>query len=475
MRISALLERPVLLLGAGREGLATLALLRARGYRRPVPLIADQAPAELPPGLSLVSADAIGAALAPDCVVVRSPGFAPHHPLRRQLDDWGGAQTTATRLMLTELAASRIPVIGVTASKGKSTISTLIQALLTRSNIAATLVGNIGVPALSRLDTILQTRPVVVIELSSYQCDDLPAGEGPGTVVFGSLFPEHLDWHGSLAAYYGAKARLLAAAPAGGTLLVHQAVLPILTEAGLAASLARTDISLEWVNTPNGLHPAGQGFMDGERLLCKSAQMRLPGRHNRENACLALAAARRFGVGSQQFEQVLAAFEGLPFRLQQEGVHAGIHWINDSISTAPEAACAGLEAFGGAVHTLITGGQDRGYDYAPLVAAIAHWQVGDVILLPESGAAIAAAAAQAARARQAAGQLDRGHHASRWHTVGNLGEAVQLAAQLTEVGGVCLFSPAAPSYHAWSGFEARGQDFRAALQALPPPPANPHD
>ncbi|MDE3012264.1 MAG: UDP-N-acetylmuramoyl-L-alanine--D-glutamate ligase [Pseudomonadota bacterium] len=459
MPISALADRPVLLLGGGREGRATLEWLQQHRHRAPLHLLGDQPPDPPLAGAPWVSAADLGPLLTPATVVIRSPGFAPAHPLRRLLDASPVEQTTATRLALAELRAAGLPLIGVTASKGKSTISSLTDLLLQAAGHASELAGNIGVPLLARVEAMIAAAAPVVIELSSYQCDDLMPGEGPQQVVFGTLFPEHLDWHGSLSAYYAAKARLLAAAPAGAHLHVDWRARTVLEQHGLAAVLARHDVSLEWVNRPAGLHVAGHGFADGSRCLLEHADCRMPGLHNRENACLAFAAARRHGALPAHLAQVLRDFGGLPFRLQDEGRHGGIRWINDSISTAPEAACAGLEALQGSVSVLIAGGQDRGYDYAPLAAAMVRWQVRHLVALPESGPAIAAAL-KASSAVHAAGAPPLVSVAA------NLAEAVARARQLAPPGSTCLFSPAAPSYHAWPGFEARGRDFRTLVLSL---------
>ncbi len=457
MRISALIDRPVLLLGAGREGLAAARLLVARGHQAPLWVTGDQCPAAQAdlPGLQPSAPEDLARVLRERPVVVRSPGFAPHHPLRQQIDAAGLEQTTGTCLMLAELRAAGLTVIGVTASKGKSTTSSLLLHTLLHSGVPARLLGNIGLPALAELDAVLETRPVVVLELSSYQCDDLQPGLGPQTAVFGPLFPEHLDWHGSLAAYYRAKTRLISALPPGGVALAHVAARDTLAALSLQTPFERQDISVEWVQDDGrriGLHADAVGLHDGSTLLVPSATLRLRGQHNRENACLAFAGARRAGATVAGLTRALAEFDGLPYRLQDEGVIAGIGWINDSISTAPEAACAALEAFQGRVGTLLVGGQDRGYDYRPLLAALHRWQVQHVIVLPDSGAALAA--------------LCVPPQPFTLHQAGNLAQAVALSAQLTPRGGLCLFSPAAPSYHLWSGFEARGAEFRQHVQAL---------
>jgi len=461
MRISTLINQPILLLGAGREGLATLALLRARGHQEEVTVLGDQIMEDLPEGARAIRGESLSDELEDNTIVIRSPGFSPHHPLRRAIDTWGGVQTTATQLMLAELNAAHIDVIGVTASKGKSTTSSLLTQTLIESGHPAQLVGNIGIPALSQLDEILSKRPIVVMEISSYQCDDLKAHTGPKTVVFGRLFPEHLDWHGDLKHYYAAKAKLLGAIPDGGRAFIDALALETLQLHGLAGTAHRDSIQLNIINTTSGLHFESGFFYDGRSVLCSDEGMRIPGQHNRDNACLAFAAGRSMGAEIEAFQTTLKQFSGLPFRLQHEGRHVGIEWINDSISTAPEAACAALEAFGvGGTHTLIVGGQDRGYDYRPLVSAIATYQVPHVILLPESGHTIGLLA------KKIAGQNYQSTPTSELHEADSLFAAVQLAAQLTPKDGRCVFSPAAPSYHLWSDFEARGKDYRRCIELL---------
>lgn len=465
MRISQLLAEPVLVLGAGREGLAVLDLLVRRGHRGTLQVVADRLPPQLPPGVQAIAAHQLGEALSRRPVVVRSPGFAPGHPWRQQVVEHALREVTGTQLMLAELRAAGLAVVGVTASKGKSTTSSLLAAMLEAGGLPARLLGNIGAPALASLDDVVARRPVVVLELSSYQCDDLEPGEGPDVAVLGPLFPEHLDWHGSLAAYYQAKLRLPASVPPGGHVIAHGSTHATLAALGLpspATFVPAVPASLEWVQRlPDGslapLYADAAGLHDGPALLASAGMWQVPGQHNRENAALAWAAARYLGARPDGLHSALAGFAGLPFRLQDEGVHGGAHWTNDSISTAPEAACAALEAFRGDVHTLIAGGQDRGYDYTPLAQAILHWQVRTLVLLPESGQAIAAALAA----------LPGSSTPPAIVTCATLGEAVTQAAARTPAGRRCLFSPAAPSYHAWSGFEARGAEFQSHLHRLP--------
>ena len=183
--------------------------------------------------------------------------------------------------------------------------------------------------------------------------------------------------------------------------------------------------------------------------------MQLRGPHNRLNADAALHAAEIFGALPRHLESVLASFAGLPHRLEDLGVHGGVRWINDSIATAPEAAVAALEAFGGEVATFIGGGTDRGFDFAPLARELASRRVPNVFLVPPCGPSILEAlAAVDPRA------------ATRAHVVLSLADAVALAARLTPRGSTVLFSPASPSYGLYKNFEERGNVFRGLVDAL---------
>ncbi|MEO5348080.1 MAG: hypothetical protein H7836_00290 [Magnetococcus sp. YQC-3] len=146
-------------------------------------------------------------------------------------------------------------------------------------------------------------------------------------------------------------------------------------------------------------------------------------------------------------QRVLQRFAGLPYRLADLGVRRGIQWINDAISTAPEATVVALQAFAPRVATLIVGGKDRGFDYTPLVDLLADSAVQHLILLPETGAGIADLVRR------------RGLLVPVLIEVADLAEAVRRAAEVTPRGMVCLFSPGAPSYNQFANFAERGRAF----------------
>jgi UDP-N-acetylmuramoylalanine--D-glutamate ligase len=444
MRICELTERRVGILGMGVEGQAALLALRRAGYTSCIPVLVDK-PVPVAAAWGEVrqyqGAEA-EAVLAQLHVLIRSPGFAPRHPLRQQADQRGVAQTTPTNLYLAEARQAGLPVVGITGSKGKSTTSTLLYESLRAAGLPVSLLGNIGVAALAHWPEVLAGRQITVLEMSSYQCDDLVLG--PSVAVVLNLFPEHMDWHGSVEAYYLAKMRIGTTQLAGDHLRIDRRALPWMQ--GLRPVAAE-----EVILDQGGYHIAEECFWRGDTRLFPCSALRLPGRHNWENGCAVLAAAALFGVEAEVVQAVMGRFTGLPYRMTDLGMRGGIRWINDAISTAPEATMAALQAFLPQVATLIVGGKDRGYEYTPLVERLAESAVRTVILLPDSGSRVAALL----RARPGL--------SCRVVEVADLPEAVAQARALTPAGWSCLFSPGAPSYNQFANFSERGQAFLAAV------------
>lgn len=418
--------------GYGVEGRSAVAWLRRRGCRD-VRVISSARPQDLDPGVPWIAETDLQDALSGVDVVIKSPGIRPTHPLLAAARAAGVRATSATVLFVERARDAGLAVIGVTGSKGKSTTATLIHKTLEAASIPTVLVGNIGRSALDVLEDVVSNRPVIVFEMSSYQTYDLPVG--PSVAVITRLFPEHLDWHGGVEAYYLSKLRI-AANQRPGDVTIWNATDPEI-ERRVPLGPAR--------HIAYGLAPP----------RFSTEGMKLRGPHNRLNADAALHAAELFGARPEHLQSVLASFAGLPHRLEDLGVRGGVRWINDSIATAPEAAVAALDAFGDEVATYVGGGTDRGFDFAPLARELVSRRVQNVILVPPCGPSILAALA--AVDRQAA---------DRAHVVPSLADAVALAARLTPPGATVLFSPASPSFGLYRNFEERGNVFRELVGAL---------
>jgi UDP-N-acetylmuramoylalanine--D-glutamate ligase len=418
--------------GYGVEGRSAVGWLSRLGCRH-VRVISATRPEGLGASIAWIEESDPAAALSGLEVLIKSPGIRPAHPLLAAAGARSIPTTSATVLFLEAAREAGLAVIGVTGSKGKSTTATLIHLTLQAASIPTVLAGNIGRSALDLVEEVVSNRPVVVLELSSYQTHDLTIG--PSVAVVTRLFPEHLDWHGSVEAYYRSKLRI-AASQREDDLTIWN---------GTDAELAKRFPLGPARHLAYGLTPPR--FSD--------AHMKLRGPHNRLNACAALAAAEIFGATRKHLESVLASFAGLPHRLEDLGVHGGLRWINDSIATAPEAAVAALDAFGGEVATYIGGGSDRGFDFAPLARALIARAVPNVILLPPGGPALLRSIAA----------LDPGAAAAA-RPVSDLAEAVAVAAREAPAGSTVLFSPASPSYGVFRNFEERGNVFRKLVESL---------
>ena len=410
MKFSELDGKQVVLWGLGRENSAFRNQLGQRLPAATISAVIDDATPE----------DEARQAIADADVLVRSPGVSIYKPLIKGTLAAGKTVTTPTGLWLAERGGRH--VIGVTGTKGKSTTATVIAHLLRATLPDTELAGNIGRPVIDLLDVDAgvgggNQLTWVVCELSSYQIADLTVG--PEVAVLTNLSREHTDWHRCEEQYRADKLRLFELPG------VRAAVRPL-------------------------------GDRGGWPLVVPPEQIPLRGRHNAENVACAVAAIEAAGLPLPPLPQALEGLIALPHRLQTVHTDAGgIEWVDDSISTTPESAIAALEAFSDRPVVLLAGGSDRKQDYGRLGAVLAARTAATrLILLPDTGTAIAVAAAS------------RGFAEDRMSTAGDMREATRLAVQLAEPGGVVLLSPAAPSFSQYANFEERGDDFAAlALRA----------
>lgn len=448
MRFSELEGATVGVWGAGRE-IRSFAEQMARRLPRARLAVAvfdgpppqDARAALRAPEAQLIDAAGAVAALAGCDVLVRSPGVSIHRPELQALREEGTPVTTATALWLAERGGRE--VIGVTGTKGKSTTAALASHLARAAGRAAQLAGNIGVPALDLLEQ--DPGELAIVELSSYQIADLISG--PEVAVITSLFPEHLDWHGSEEAYRAEKLRIL------GLPGVRVAVLNGRDRQLRAAAPEGLETVLFGVAEGWDLLTGGVAH-EGE-LLVASAELPLRGEHNALNLCAALAALEAVGV-RPPLPQGLRGFSPLPHRLETVLERDGLLWVNDSISTTPQSTLAALASFPAQNLVLIAGGQDRGQDYAELARTLVE-RGASVIGVPSTGERLLAAAREAGIPPSQAFEAD------------GLPAAVAQARECAVPGAVILLSPAAPSYDHYRDFEERGERFRALADSAPEP------
>ena len=406
MKLNDLKNKKVLLLGYGKEGKTTEQFLKA--YLPDIQLgIADKA--DDPNYLEQQKNYDIA---------IRSPGISkklltiPH--------------TTATNLFFENVKGK---TIGVTGTKGKSTTASLIYHLLKAAGKPVYLVGNIGNPMLETLLKVNGPDDIFVVELSSYQLDDIEYSPDISVVV--SLYPDHIDYHGSVEAYYEAKHNIVANAELND-LFIFNPRFPLLQDWAKSAT-CRT--------------------IPYEETLSLAVDTPLLGEHNRQNIAGAITVAREFGLTNQQIHDAIKTFQPLPHRLEPVGTYKGILFYDDAISTTPESTIQALNALPG-THTIFLGGLDRGYDFTPLIEHLKKTAVKNYVLFPTSGEKIHAML-------KSAGVADENMFATD-----SMEKAVAYAYENTPTGTICLLSTASPSYSIWKNFEEKGDQFQKYVHAF---------
>lgn len=333
-----------------------------------------------------------------------------------------------------ELAAGRIsaPIVAVTGTNGKTTVTRLVHEMLVDSGVKAALAGNIGT-ALS--EVALAEWDAVVVEVSSFQLRFTDRFH-PRVAVWLNLAPDHLDWHGSFEAYAEAKARIFRnQGPAdaliydidGGVADWIQAAAasryPVRGTEGAEGKAGPRDGRLEFPGGTAGL-PAG---LDAAFTVDLAA---------------AATAAALIGADPGSIAGVVESFEPGPHRRQRVAERGGVAWVNDSKATNPHAAGASVAAYDSVV--LIAGGLPKGLDLTPVVT---HPAVKGVIAL---GAATDAIVAARPDARPAS----------------SMKEAVEIATTLATAGDTVLLAPACASFDMFDSYAARGDAFVEAIAEL---------
>lgn len=440
MRFSELDRLRVGIWGAGVETRSFARTLRSVLPAARIAVVVLDGPVDAPEvtdGAAVVTPAAALDALTGCDVLVRSPGVSIHDPVLQLLASRGVRIATPTGLWLAERGGRN--VLGLTATKGKSTTASLIAHLVAVTGRPVQLAGNIGRPALELLES--SEEELAVVELSSYQTADLTIG--PQVAMASNLYPEHLQWHGTHARYATEKLRLLALPG------VERCIVNATSSEVMAAPRATGPVFVYGASP--GWHVTEDGGVarQSPELAVDRADLPLRGDHNALNLCGALTALEALEIPLPALPAAFDGFEQLPHRLQTVHRAAGVEWVDDSISTTPQSTEAALAAFPGQPVVLIGGGFDRGQDYAALGAELAARDVR-VITLPDTGARLAAAV------RAAGGDATE---------VADLTAAVAVARAVAADGAVVLLSPAAASFNSHVDYQARGNEFRELARA----------
>jgi UDP-N-acetylmuramoyl-L-alanine---L-glutamate ligase len=432
MRITDLAGKRVAIWGFGREGRAAIRVLRQRLPDLSLALYCGEAEADEAKGfdaaMHVYAHEPDTVALSAYDIVIKSPGISAYKPAIVTSQAQGTQFTSGTALWFGENPQAR--VVAVTGTKGKSTTTALIAHLARALGVRTALAGNIGLPPLELID---QQADLWAIELSSFQTGEAGSLE---LGIITSLYEEHLDWHGSPERYVADKLKL---AEAAKTLLVNASQSSLLDKTSQHKDR-------QFFGQADGWHVADGYIKRGDIQVFALDQLPTPGLHNGLNACAALAALESMGFDAQRAAPALAIFQPLPHRLQPLGVQHHLQWINDSISTTPQATLAALDSLQGREVTVIVGGHDRGLDWSGFVDAVKSRSALRIVTQGTNGPRIAYAL-RAAKSEVPLGDVDK------------LADAVEMAQIVTPEGGVVLLSPGAPSFDQFHDYAERGKRF----------------
>ena len=432
------------IVGLGRTGISCARYLRARGWR----LAVTDTRAKPPEMARLAELDAtipvrVGgldlALLDGADLVVTSPGVSLAEPFlvearRRGLEIVGDIELFAR--------AADAPVVGITGTNGKSTVTTLVGRMADRVGLRVRVGGNLGEPALDLLKAGTQ---LYILELSSFQLDATHSLNLKTAVVL-NVTPDHLDRYATVEEYAASKARifdrcdtavinlddpLVVAMPRPG-----QKTVGFSLRASIGADYAVTTHSGEWWLTRR------------DEPLMPVAAMKIKGLHNAANALASLALGDALGLSMPAMLEELATFSGLPHRSQWVADVQGVTYINDSKGTNVGATIAAVSGMQGPL-VMIAGGDGKNQDFSAL-ADIFRGKVRHTVLIGRDAAAVAAAL-------QGVCTLE---------TCTTLEDAVRAAAKAARSGDTVLLSPACASLDMFRDYTHRGAVFAQAVKEL---------
>ena len=435
----ALEGRRVLVLGLGDTGLSVARYAERRGA---LVRVADTRVA--PPRRDELQGDLRFGRFTPalltdvDLVCI-SPGLSLAEPLVGEALSRGIPVLGDIELFAWE---NRAPVLAVTGTNGKSTVTALTGHLLRSAGIDCEVAGNISPPVLDALMARAMPPAAWSLELSSYQLETTWTLNAVAATML-NLSEDHLDRYGGLADYGAAKARIFRG---DGIQVLNRD-----DAASTAMALRGRRVVTFGLDAPPSARDFGfsaGALLEGPHRLIEARALAIHGAHNIANALAACALARAAGVPREALTPALATFRGLPHRVELVARRAGVDWYDDSKGTNVGATIAALRGLGKRA-VLILGGDGKGQDFKPLRMPVAQF-ASHVLLIGRDAPLIEAALG--------------GFAAERCAT---LEQAVARAASLARPGEAVLLSPACASFDMFRDYKERGERFAAAARALP--------
>ena len=383
-------------------------------------------------------------------LIFRSPSCLPSKPELKQEADRGAIITTEIELLM-KMAPCKI--VGVTGSDGKTTTTSLINAILTTAGYHTYLGGNIGTPLFTKLEEILP-EDILVLELSSFQLMGMTVS--PDIAVITNITPNHLNIHKDYQEYIDSKKNIFKYQDENGILVLNY----------------DNEITRQCAKEANGKviffsskEKLDNGYIVDDNIIKEctdkirkhiidTKDVILRGNHNFENIATALAATASL-VDVETAVKAIKDFKPVEHRLEFIKEIDKVKWYNDSVSSSPTRTIAGLYAYDEDI-ILIAGGYDKNLDYTPIAKPIVE-KVKALILLGQTSGKIFDAVKN---------ELESQGKDLKIYMCENLKQTVETAKKIAKPGQVVLFSPASASFDMFKNFADRGEQFKKLVNEL---------
>jgi UDP-N-acetylmuramoylalanine--D-glutamate ligase len=431
----------VLVVGIGKTGLSCVPFLLKQGYT--VEVVDTRVAPPLLPALqqAFPRVPVHTGGLDPELLrradlLVVSPGVSVHEPAIAN----AGVEIVGDIELFARVA--RAPVLAITGSNGKSTVTALVGEMMQRAGFVTRVGGNIGIPALELIEP--DEPDVYVLELSSFQLETTHSLKPRAAAVL-NVSADHMDRYDDVEAYAAVKRRIF---QGDGVMVLNADDPRVMAMAEPGREVVRFGLGEPHREQDYGvlLHEAEPWLARGEVPLLPASVLRIDGRHNIANVLAALALAEAAGVEPARAAEAAKAFSGLPHRCQVVSDAGGVRWIDDSKGTNVGAAMAALSGMDRPV-VWIAGGEGKDADFSHLRAVVAG-HVRAAVLIGRDAALI----------ERALGGVVPVYRA------GDMPDAVRQAQGLAQVGDAVLLSPACASFDMFRNYEHRGEAFAEAVR-----------
>jgi len=336
--------------------------------------------------------------------------------------------------------------IGVTASKGKTTTTTLIYEIIKNQNQNVYLLGNMGNPPLDQIESF-NSESILVIELAALQLQYIR--KSPNISCILNLYEEHLDYFGCKEKYFNAKLNIFKYQNKEDYSLYfkdNEVLDNYISKLNLKSNL----IDISQIKEAKVYLDENKIYINEKIVYIDDNKRKILGNHNLENIMFALYVAKILNLNFDKVVEVINNFNPIEHRMEYVGKYNDIIFYNDTIATIPTATINAIEALKN-VDTLIFGGMDRNIDYDEFINYLSNSNISNFICMPTTGYKIG-------------NELIKRNLNKNIYLIETLKEAVSLAKKITKKDMICLLSPAASSYEYYKNFEEKGKEFKTLVK-----------